>query len=179
LAAHYDLQDAVIAGNSFGGWIAAEVLVRDTSRFGAAVLVDPLGCKFGPRTEREIADMHALDQATYRAQAWADPANAAEDLTAKPESELAQIAQGKEAFALFGWKPYMHNPRLKNWLHRIVLPTLVVRGEQDRITSRAYTENWVQALPHASLATIADAGHYPQWEQPDVFTSLVTEFAKS
>ena len=21
--------------------------------------------------------------------------------------------------ALFGWKPYMHNPRLKNWLHRI------------------------------------------------------------
>lgn len=178
LAAHYDLQNAVIVGNSFGGWVAAEVLVRDASRFSQAVLADPFGCKFGTRTEREIADMHAMDQATYRAHAWANPANAAEDLTAKPESELAQIAQGKEAFALFGWKPYMHNPRLKNWLHRIPLPTLVVWGEQDGVTGRSYAENWVQALPDARLATIPNAGHYPQWEQPDAFAKLVAEFAK-
>ena len=53
------------------------------------------------------------------------------DYTELPETELAAIARGREAFALFGWKPYMHNPRLKHWLHRIDVPTLVLWGEQD------------------------------------------------
>ncbi len=178
LAAQYELQDAVIAGNSFGGWVAAEVLVRDASRFGACVLADPLGCKFGERTKREIVDMHALDRKSYMAHAWADPSRGVVDYTAKPESELVQIAQGREALALFGWKPYMHNPRLKNWLHRIQTPALVLWGEQDRITGRDYAENWQKALPNARLETIADAGHFPQWERPDAFARLFTGFAK-
>jgi pimeloyl-ACP methyl ester carboxylesterase len=177
LAAHYDLRDAVIMGNSFGGWLAAEVLVRDASRFSAAVLAAPLGCKFGARTEREITDMHGLDQESYMARAWADPARGHVDYPALAEAELARIVQGREAFALFGWKPYMHNPRLKNWLHRIALPTMLVWGEQDRITGRAYAENWAAALPDARLATMADAGHYPQWEQPAAFARLAAEFA--
>lgn len=177
LAAAYELADAVIVGNSFGGWVAAEVLVRDASRFGAAVLAAPFGCKFGARTEREIADMHAMDRTLYMAHAWADPARGAADLTAKPESELAQIAQGREALALFGWKPYMHNPRLKNWLHRIDLPTLLLWGEQDGIVGRNHMQNWAAALPNARLETIGDAGHYPQWEQPEAFAEQVAGFA--
>lgn len=177
LAAHYDLNDAVIVGNSFGGWVAAEVLVRDASRFGAAVLAAPFGCKFGGRTTREITDMHALDRQTLMAKLWADPARGAVDYTALPESELAQIAQGREALALFGWKPYMHNPRLKHWLHRIRTPTLLLWGEQDGIVGREYMQNWAAKLPDARLETIADAGHYPQWEQPEAFAASVAAFA--
>ena len=36
---------------------------------------------------------------------------------------------------MFGWKPYMHNPRLKRWLHRIDIPTHLIWGEQDGIVS--------------------------------------------
>lgn len=177
LAAQIDLQDAFIVGNSFGGWIAAEMLVRDASRFSANVLAAPLGCKFEGRTTREITDMHSLDRETLAALAWADPARGSEDYPAKSEVELTQIVQGREAFALFGWKPYMHSPRLKNWLHRITVPTMVVWGEQDQITGKAYAEHWVNALPTAGLATIADAGHYPQFEQPEAFASLIAGFA--
>lgn len=178
LAAQYDLTDAVIVGNSFGGWVAAEVLVRDGARFGACVLADPLGCKFEGRTTREITDMHSLDSGTLMAHAWADSARGAEDYPSKSEAELTQIVQGREAFALFGWKPYMHNPRLKHWLHRIKTPTMVVWGEQDRITGREYAQHWADALPHAGLATIPDAGHYPQFEQPEAFASLIAGFAQ-
>ena len=107
------MQDAVLVGACFGGWVAAEIMVRSTARFSRLVLVDPLGVKFGGREDRDITDMHALQRDEYLRLAWADPAKGDTDFTALPESELAAIVRGREAFALYGWKPYMHNPRLQ------------------------------------------------------------------
>ena len=176
LADKLDLKDAVLVGNSFGGWIAAEMLVRSQARFCKLVLADPLGIKLSGRNERDIADMHAMARADYLKAAWADPAKGDIDYTKLPETDLAAVARGREAFALFGWKPYMHNPRLKNWLHRITLPSLVLWGDQDKIVSKAYCEAWAKALPSTKLETIAGAGHYPQWEQPGVFADKVVRF---
>src|SRR6476661_1076927 len=60
LASTLGLEDAVLVGACFGGWIAAEMAVRDTRRFAKLVLVDPLGIKVGGVTDRDIADMHAM-----------------------------------------------------------------------------------------------------------------------
>ena len=72
----------------------------------------------------------------------------------------------------------MHNPHLKNWLHRIPTPTLLLWGERDGIVGRDYAENWAARLPNARLETIPDAGHYPQWEQPEAFAARVAAFAQ-
>ncbi len=178
LAAQYGLKNAILVGSSFGGWIAAEMLVRDGSRFGQAVLAAPFGCKFGPRTVREITDMHAVDQEKLRALLWADPALGVVNYPGKSDEELTHIVQGREAFALFGWKPYMHNPRLVHWLHRIKTQTLLLRGAADGIVSEAYMRNWAEKLPNARQATLAGAGHYPHWEQPIAFASQVAGAAK-
>jgi pimeloyl-ACP methyl ester carboxylesterase len=126
LAAELNLDNAVLVGAYFGGWVAAEMMVRSTARFSHLVLVDPLGIKIGGREERDIADMHALPRAEYVRLAWADPAKGDVDFTQLSDNELAAIARAREAFALYGWKPYMHNPRLKRWLHRIDRPTLLL-----------------------------------------------------
>lgn len=173
LAALLDLSDAVLLGADFGGWIAAEIAVRDTRRFSRLVLAAPLGIKVGGVTERDIADMHAMTRDEYMRLAWADPAEGEVDYMRLPETELAAIARGREAFALFGWKPYMHNPRLKRWLHRIDIPTLLVWGEQDGIIGRGYCEAWCSEIPGARLASLAAAGHFPHWEQPEAFVALV------
>src|SRR5262249_29169984 len=60
LAASLELDNAVLVGACFGGWVAAEMMVRSSSRFAHLVLVDPLGIKVRGRDERDIADMHAL-----------------------------------------------------------------------------------------------------------------------
>jgi pimeloyl-ACP methyl ester carboxylesterase len=65
LASELGLQDAVLVGACFGGWIAAEMMVRSTARFSNLVLVDPLGIKISGREERDIADMHGLPRAEY------------------------------------------------------------------------------------------------------------------
>jgi pimeloyl-ACP methyl ester carboxylesterase len=102
LAAELKLENAVLVGACFGGWVAAEMMVRSTARFSHLVLAAPLGIKLGGREERDIADMHGLPRAEYLKLAWADPAKGDIDFTGLPESELAAIVRAREAFALYG-----------------------------------------------------------------------------
>jgi pimeloyl-ACP methyl ester carboxylesterase len=178
LADQLGLENAALVGTCFGGWVAAEMMVRSTARFTRLVLVDPLGVKFAGRDERDIADMHALPRTEYLKMAWADPAKGEIDFTKLPDSELAAIVRGREAFALYGWKPYMHNPRLKRWLHRIDRPTLLLWGAEDRIVTPAYGEGWRQAIPGARLELISGAGHFPHWEQPEAFVDRLAAFVE-
>ncbi|MDE2008292.1 MAG: alpha/beta fold hydrolase, partial [Rhodospirillales bacterium] len=165
-----------LVGADFGGWIAAEMAVRNTARFARLALVAPLGVKFGGVLDRDIADMHALTHDRYLERAWADPARGERDTSLLPEAELESIARGREAFALFGWKPYMHNPRLKTWLHRIALPSLILSGAADRITGPGYDARWRAGLPDARGETIADAGHFPLFEQPEATVAALIRF---
>lgn len=177
LAEKLHLEDAMLVGASFGGWVAAEMLVRSTARFTKVVLAAPLGIKVSDRDTRDIADMHSMSEADYRARAWADPAKGIVDTTKFVDAELRGLVRGREALCLFGWKPYMHNPRLKPWLHRIDRPVVLLWGAADRIVTPAYREGWLKALPHAKATTIANAGHYPHWEQPEQFAEIVAAVA--
>jgi pimeloyl-ACP methyl ester carboxylesterase len=176
LAKQLDLQDAVLVGACFGGWIAAEMAVRDTGRFAGLVLAAPLGIKVGGVLDRDIADMHSIPRADFLRLAWADEANGAVDYASLPDTELAAIARARESLALFGWKPYMHNPRLKRWLHRIDIPTRIIWGDSDGIVSTEYGKAWHAEILGATMTIIPKSGHYPHWEQPDAFAAEVTAF---
>jgi pimeloyl-ACP methyl ester carboxylesterase len=166
----------VLAGACFGGWVAAEMAVRSTARFSGLLLTAPLGIKAGGVLDRDIVDMHAISRSEFMRLAWADPAKGEIDYTKLADTELAGVARGREALVVFGWKPYMHNPRLKRWLHRIDIPTHLIWGEQDCIVSTSYGESWQAEIPNATIETIPRAGHYPHWEQPDRFASCVRTF---
>ena len=173
LARQLGLKDAVLAGACFGGWIAAEMAVRNTGAFSRLVLAAPLGIKVSGHLDRDIADMHSIPRAEFMRLAWTDPARGAVDYAALPDTELAAIARARESLALFGWKPYMHNPRLKRWLHRIDIPTHLIWGANDGIVSTSYGEAWKAEIPNATMTVIPDAGHYPHWEQPETFANVL------
>ena len=169
-----DLKDVLLVGACFGGWIAAEMAVRSTAALSGLVLAAPLGIKIGGHLDRDITDMHSLARADFMKKAWADPAKGEIDYTALPDTELEGIARGRESLALFGWKPYMHNPRLRRWLHRIDIPTKLIWGDCDGIVSTEYAAGWKAEIPAATLGIIPNAGHYPHWEQPDAFAAIAT-----
>ncbi|MGE0223465.1 MAG: alpha/beta fold hydrolase [Acetobacteraceae bacterium] len=177
LAAQLKLDGALLVGGCFGGWIAAEMAVRNTARFAGMVLAAPLGAKFGGVLDRDITDMHGIPRAEFLARAWADTRLGEIDYTKLSDTELAGIARGRESLALFGWKPYMHNPRLRRWLHRIDIPTRLIWGDRDGIVSLTYATAWKSEIPGATLETIAGTGHYPYWEKPRDFTDRVSAFA--
>jgi pimeloyl-ACP methyl ester carboxylesterase len=170
------LDEVILVGASFGGWLAMELGVRSTARLGGLVLIDTLGLKFGGRDEAEIADIFALsaDEAVRRT--FADPGNAP-DYATLDDAAVEEVARDREAAVLYGWRPYMHNPSLRHWLHRLRLPNLVVWGERDRIVAPAYGAHLTQALPNARFVPIADAGHYPHIEQPEKVAAAIEAFA--
>ena len=172
------LDDAVLVGSSFGGWIALEMCVRSVERVGRLVLIDSLGVKFGAREERDIADIYALPADGVLRRTFFDPQRWVPDYSQLGDEELTAIARDREATALYGWRPYMHNPGLRQWLHRVRAPALVLWGENDGIVRPDYGERLCRALPAARFTTIRQAGHYPQIERAEEVADAIEGFAR-
>ena len=176
----YDLRNAVVIGCSLGGWIAAEMAVRSTARLSRLVLVAPLGIKVGDRETRDIPDIFALPPEEVVRLQYHDPTQATVDYASLSDDALTAIARNREATALYAWEPYFHNPKLRQRLHRIAIPTLLVWGASDRfVTPDYYGTAYRDAIPGAQLTVIDRAGHWPQVEQPEAVVERVGAFLAS
>ncbi len=171
------LENVVLAGASFGGWIAAEMAVKSTARLSRLVLANPVGVKFGDRETRDFVDVYSIFDKEIAELGYADAKIGTPDLAAASEDMLFHIARSREATARYGWSPYWHNPKLKTRLHRIDIPTLVLWGEADRITRAGYGKSYADTIPGAKFVSVKGAGHYPHRETPDLFAEAVTAFA--
>jgi pimeloyl-ACP methyl ester carboxylesterase len=56
------------------------------------------------------------------------------------------------------------------------LPTLLMTGESDLYTPPSLLRMQASHIPHAEVATIAEAGHSPYWEQPTLFNRILLDF---
>ena len=172
------LGDVVLVGSSFGGWIALEMCVRSVERIARLALIDSLGVKFGAREERDIVDIYALPADELLRRTFFDPQRWVPDYSRLNDEEATAIARDREATALYGWRPYMHDPGLRQWLHRVRVPTLILWGENDGIAGLDYGERLSRVLPDARFATIRQAGHYPQIERCDEVAEAIEGFAR-
>lgn len=173
------LSDVALVGSSFGGWIALEMCARSVERIGRLVLIDTLGIKFGGREQRDIADIYALPADEVLRRTFFDPSSAAPDYAQIDDAEAASIASDRAATALYGWRPYMHDPGLRRWLHRVRVPTLVLWGQSDGIVAPDYGQKLCQSLPDARFELIPEAGHYPQIERPGAVADAIERFARA
>jgi len=175
-----DLHEVTLIGFSLGGWIAAEMAVKSTDRLAKLILVAPVGIKVGDRETRDIPDIFALRPDEVARLQYHDPARAVVDYTTLSDDALTVIARNREATALYGWEPYFHNPKLRQRLHRINIPTLLLWGASDRfITPGYYGAAYRDAIPGARLEIIERAGHFPHLEQPEAFVERVRKFLDS
>ncbi len=170
-----ELSGVTLVGVSFGAWIAAAIAIKSTERLARLVLASPLGIKVSDRETRDIADIFAMTDAELAGAVFKDAALGDRTYDAMPEAIVA--ARSREGLARFGWSPYMHDPKLKARLHRIKLPTLLLRGADDRLTRPGYTGAFHDEIPGAALRTIADAGHLAHIERPDAFAAEIRGFA--
>jgi pimeloyl-ACP methyl ester carboxylesterase len=170
-----------VLGLGMGGWIAAEMAVRCCHPLRRLVLADAVGIKVSGRTEVDIVETFILTRDQLLEAGWHDAALGAErmKLPGAPglaDEELLTLIRNREAAARLTWKPFMHNPALRRWLHRITVPTLVLWGESDRIVRLDYGRAFQQAIPAAQFQLIPAAGHYPYLERPDDFVASVMAF---
>jgi pimeloyl-ACP methyl ester carboxylesterase len=165
-----------LVGHSFGGWLAAEIAVTCRHRIDRLVLVDALGIKVSDRETPDILDVFNTHPREVRRRTWHDPDRWAPDFDAMTDEELGVYHRAWESLSLYGWHPYMYNPRLRRWLRRVSVPTLVLWGESDRIVTPEYGRAYAAAIPGARFETIAAAGHHPHVEQPAAFVARLAAF---
>jgi pimeloyl-ACP methyl ester carboxylesterase len=170
------LRGVAVVGVSLGGWIAAEMAVKTIERMSHLVLANSVGIKAGGREARDIADIYAITDKQLAELVYADPGKMARNPKSLPESELVLMARSRESTGRYAWNPYMHDPKLKQRLHRIRIPTLVLWGEADRVVKPDYGKAFAAAIPGARFTTINGAGHFPHLEQPDAFAARILEF---
>lgn len=68
-----NLENIIIIGASIGGWIAAEIATKNTSRISHLVLVGPSGIKVGPRDELDIPDIFAMTPSELETKLFHNP----------------------------------------------------------------------------------------------------------
>ena len=172
------LDKVVMVGASLGGWIALEMCVRNHARLSKLVLVSSVGVKFSGREERDFADLFYMTDVEAFPMLFAEPQRHAPNYATMSAAELEELARERQMLAHYGWRPYLHNPALRRWLHRVDLPTLVVWGEADRFARPSYGQSLASALPKAELTLIPGAGHYPEIEQADATIRAIDAFVR-
>jgi pimeloyl-ACP methyl ester carboxylesterase len=169
------LSDVTLIGLQFGGWVAMEMAVRNCARISHLVLVDSLGVKLGGPLEREVVDLFATPHVELDRRLYADPRFGLGDLARADEEDVLEMARNEEALVIYGWEPYMHNPRLLDWAWRIAVPTTVVWGDRDGIVTPDYGRGLAERIPGARFDLVEHAGHRPQVESPEDVARLIAK----
>ena len=83
-----------------------------------------------------------------------------------PPEELARRRANFGALKAYAGNPYMHDPKLQRRLERVELPTLLLWGASDQVTTPAYGAAYAKVFKNGRFEVIQKAGHLPQLEQP-------------
>jgi pimeloyl-ACP methyl ester carboxylesterase len=179
-----------LVGSCVGGWIAAEIAVRHPEKVRKLVLIGATGLFVEGAL---IGDLFMMAQPEY----GSSYASLREMLFASANQPMAleMFPDGKGELedevrryqmlrfsSRIGFKPpYFYNRPLRNRLHRIRSPALVLWGEHDHMVPRVHGETYARLLPNAQpLKLIDGAGHSVHMEKPEVTAQLVLDFlAKS
>jgi pimeloyl-ACP methyl ester carboxylesterase len=169
-----DLRHVDLMGFGLGGWIAADLAVRNSGRLRSLTLVGAHGLSL---RDHPLPDIFLQSEEALMRSWFVDQTLAELTITKEVTAETEDVRlQDQELAARIAWEPRLHDPQVMKWLHRITVPALVVWGEQDAVLPLAYALEWQARLPTARVTVIADCGHAPHFERPELFAGLVDDF---
>lgn len=172
---------AAVLGLSMGGYIALNLARRYPERLWAMVLIDTKATSdnYEAKQNRLKTAETALREgaapiAAQMLPKLLSPANAEDQrlverlnsmmLTTNPKT----IANAAHAMA--------SRPDSTQYLSTMAMPSFVIVGNDDQITTPHDAHAMVNALPNASLVTIPDAGHMSVLEQPEIAYGAIRVF---
>jgi pimeloyl-ACP methyl ester carboxylesterase len=169
-----DLAEVHLVGHDLGGWIAAELAVRNTRRLASLTLVGAAGV-FVPGVA-QVDPFLRTDEQRIR-DLFHDPARADDMVTRAKRSEFEDLGlKNQTTAARLTWQPRGYDPNLAKWLHRIDVPTLLVWGANDRVYPRELGDRYAKLIPGAKLVVVLDCGHLPHIERREAFVAALAEF---
>lgn len=169
----------VLVGLSLGGNIAQEVIRLRPTAAHAVVLADtacntmvrhPLAAELGVAAVRFQAVMAGKNFARQAARATATSPHAQHYI-----ADVNQHRQVEETVNIL--TALLTKAPRPDTTYRLPLPTLLVRGEFDRVGDIAAEMSvWARREPLAQYVVIPEAGHVSNLDNPNAFTAALTTF---
>lgn len=169
--------ELTVVGESFGGWVAAEIASLGPDCVTTLILIGAAGI----RVEGvELVDSFLLSPAEQSAMLFHSPQLKEQAIQQAAEAgdteELRQTVRARIAEARFGWNPLFHDPKLPDRLHRVKARTLIVWGRYDEASPLGVGEGFHRLIRGSRMEVIDASGHLPQVEQPERFLAVVAPF---
>ena len=165
----------IVAGNSLGGHVAALFAINHPEKVEGLLLSGASGIY---EVEMSSSIMRRQDREYLRprvAKTFHDPTLVTEDLL----DDVIEIINNREkAIRLIRFARSVDKGSVKNDLHRISAPTILIWGKQDQITPPDVANTFNEGIAGSELHWLDNCGHVPMMEQPEQFCSLFVDFLK-
>lgn len=174
--------DAVLVGLSMGGYVAFRILERHPALVRGLVLADT---KASPdasdaRTKRLKMAARVESEGTGFLQTELIPNLLSKTISPDVLESAQRIAGDAAQSAVYNALAALASrPDSRLMLEDIVIPTLVLVGEDDGVTPIGDAEIMASAIPNARLEVIRGAGHLSNLEQPQAFNAALLEFLRT
>lgn len=182
---------ATIVGSSYGGAVAATLALDYPERVEKLVLVDTV-CNdnlknhpilklaaipgIGEAITPFLVDSRAFQR--FRMRGTLAPANHRLITTDRVESILRPLTAADAHHSLLATSRAWSAERITEDAHLIDQPTLIVWGEDDTVIPVKDGRTLHDSILHSRLVVLKDCGHVPQEEKSELFTEIVSEFAR-
>jgi len=173
---HLGLNNVHLVGTSLGGWIAAELAVRNDTNLSSLTLVAParVRVKGSP-----MADIFLWSPEKMARNLVHDPELAAQMMPGDMTQEQQMLVlKNRLTTARLAWQPRLHNPDLRKWLHRVSVPTQILWGSEDQLIPAAYAQAWCDLIPGSQSTVFPSCGHLPHVEMTDLYCKTLTQFIR-
>lgn len=182
LFSELNIKQSVIGGLSMGGYVALNFIRIFPEKVLALILADTSAAADSEEKResrfslvekvREKGIEILIDEMLPNViSAYTKASN--KELVATLESEFKKVSKNGVIASSLGMAERKDHTE---FLSKIDVPTLLVFGEEDKVTNLDAAKTLNSEIDNSTLITIPNAGHYSNLEQPDLFNKAVIDF---
>jgi pimeloyl-ACP methyl ester carboxylesterase len=178
----------VLVGSDLGGLVAAEFALRFPEKTEKLILVNSLGVSCNLSRTQRLFFKPVIGRASFRLFFRKGYVGRVlrNSIYGNPQLVTDEVIEGyrrpfrspgaPSAYRSVGKR--MRQWRLGDRAKEIAVSTLIMWGENDRVTPLDDAVELDNLIPNATIVTVPGAGHYPQEESPQQFNTYLSRYLK-
>lgn len=176
------LEKVDLLGHSMGGKVAMQLACEPDTPIDRLIIADIAPVTYPHHHQDVLAGLKAVDTSTIKSRQDADKVLAEHVDDASVRAFLLTNLYRHEG--QFAWRAnikaldeqYPEIGKAPALQQAFEGPTLFIKGEKSHYLKPEYQQEILKWFPKAGYKIIADAGHWPHAEKPELFTNLVRRF---
>lgn len=179
------IEKAIVCGFSMGGYVLLNAVSRFPDRFSAIILADTQCNEDSPEAKvkrgEAVLEINLLGIEPFIKKFIK---NVFTEASLKNKKQLINTVKNgllstfPEAI-IATLNALANRTNTCEMLHKIEIPTLIICGNEDKVTPIIKAEYLQQNIPNSILKIIKKAGHMSNMEQPSQFNKIIVEFVSN